>query len=45
MLGLLLGLLRRDMAYFLPFGAVSLLVMLALTPTRRDLPLLGPPGD
>ena len=44
-LGLLLGLLRRDMAYFLPFGGVSLLVMLALTPTRRDLPLLGPPGD
>lgn len=42
--GLLLGLLRRDMAYFLPFGAVSLIVMLLLTPRRRDLDLLAPPG-
>lgn len=43
-LGLLSGLLRRDMAAFVPFGAVSLLVMLALTPTRRDLDRIGPPG-
>lgn len=43
-LGLLLGLLRRDMAYFVPFGAVSLIVMLLLTPRRRDLDLLAPPG-
>ena len=39
--GLLLGMVYRDMARFLPFAAVSLAVMLLLAPRRRYLEAHG----
>ncbi|HTE54679.1 MAG TPA: hypothetical protein VK698_27685 [Kofleriaceae bacterium] len=42
--GLVLGMVHRDVLHFLPFGAVSFVVMLLLAPRSKHLELLTPPA-